>query len=68
MILTIFFPPVGLLALYGRFDSTISWYTHGQLHALNWEQRGALKQQLCVEVVLFPTLVTTLAVYYSVRY
>lgn len=67
MVLTIFFPPVGLLALSGRFDSTISWHTHGELHCLTEEQRGTLKQQLLVEMVLYPSLIITLAVYYSVH-
>jgi hypothetical protein len=67
MTFTIFFPPVGLLALLGKLDSTISWYTHGELHGLTKEQRGTLKQQLFVEMVLYPSLVITLAVYYSVH-
>ena len=67
VITTLFFPPAGLLALYGGFDSTISWYTYGQLHGLNGEQRGILKQQLCVEAVVLFVLIITLAVYYSVH-
>lgn len=65
--LTVFFPPAGLLAMYGKFDSTVSWYTHGELHGLTGEQRGTLKQQLLVEMVLYPALIITLAVYYSVH-
>ena len=67
MILTFFFPPAGLLALYGRFDSTISWHTHGELHGLDQKQLRILKQQLCAEFVVFTILVITLAVYYSVH-
>ena len=67
VMMTLFLPPAGLLALYGRFDSTISWYTYGLLHGLNGEQRGFLKQQLCVEAVLLLVLIITLAVYYSVH-
>jgi hypothetical protein len=67
IITTLFFPPAGLLALYGRFDSTISWYTYGQLHRLNGEQRGILKQQLCVEAALLLVLAIPLAAYYSVH-
>lgn len=67
MIFSFFFPPAGILALYGKFDSTISWYTHGQLHGLSQKQRGVLKKQLCAEVVVFTILIVTLAVYYSVH-
>ncbi|KAF7560921.1 hypothetical protein G7046_g3224 [Stylonectria norvegica] len=67
MILTLLFPFIGLLALWGKFDSTVSWYTHGEMHSLTAEQRGTLKQQLFVEVVLYPVLIIILAVYYSVH-
>lgn len=67
IVLTIVFPPTGLLALYGRFDNTISWYTHGELHSLTQDQRGILKQQLFTELVVYPSLIVTLAVYYSVH-
>lgn len=67
MVLTIVFPLIGILALYGRFDSTISWYSHGEMHSLTKEQRGILKQQLFVEAVFYPVLITILSVYYSVH-
>lgn len=66
MILTLFFPFIGLLALWGKFDSAVSWYTHGEMHSLTKDQRGTLKQQLLVEAVVYPVLIVTLAVYYSV--
>ncbi|KAF7541982.1 hypothetical protein G7Z17_g11838 [Cylindrodendrum hubeiense] len=66
MVLTFFFPFIGLLALWGKFDSAVSWYTHGEMHSLTKEQRGILKQQLLVEAVVYPVLIITLAVYYSV--
>lgn len=65
--LTTLFPPAGMLALYGRFDNTISWFTHGELHDLKREHRVLLKQQLWAEAVLYPTLVIVLTVYYSVH-
>lgn len=66
MILTLFFPFLGLLALWGKFDSAVSWYTHGEMHSLTKDQRGTLKQQLLVEAVVYPVLIVTLSVYYSV--
>ncbi|KPM34097.1 hypothetical protein AK830_g12473 [Neonectria ditissima] len=66
MLLTLFFPFIGLLALWGRFDSAVSWYTHGEMHSLTRKQRRALKQQLLAEAVAYPVLIITLAVYYSV--
>lgn len=66
-IFTVLFPPAAYLALSGKLDSTISWCTHGELHCLTEEQRGTLKQQLLVELLLYPALIITLAVYYSVH-
>src|SRR5689334_17219300 len=37
--LTLAFPPVGLLALCGKFDQTISWYCHGEMHCFSARQR-----------------------------
>ena len=67
MLLSAFFPFVGLLALLRVFDSTISWYTHGERHCFTRDQRGILKQQLIVEVILYPVLIVALAVFYSKR-
>ncbi|KAM5355512.1 hypothetical protein ACJ41O_002158 [Fusarium nematophilum] len=67
MILTLFFPFIGLLALWGKFDSTVSWYTHGEMHSLTKDQRGTLKQQLLVEAVVNPVLIITLSLYYSMK-
>ncbi|KND91314.1 hypothetical protein TOPH_04077 [Tolypocladium ophioglossoides CBS 100239] len=67
MVVTIIFPLIGVLALYGRFDSTISWCSHGEMHSLTKEQRSILKQQLFVEAVFYPVLITILSVYYSVH-
>lgn len=67
MALSILFPPVGLLALYGKFDAAISWYTHGELDGLNRQQRGHVKTQLLVYAVLYPCILIPLVVYYSVH-
>lgn len=67
VLLTVFFAPAGVLALYGKFDTTISWYTHGELHSLTVDQRGTIKQQILVEALVYPAMIITLAVYYSVQ-
>lgn len=67
LVLTIFFPLIGLLALCGKFDGTIAWYARGERACLTREQRGTLKQQLLVEAFLYPALIIALSVYYSVH-
>ncbi|KAM0344431.1 hypothetical protein ACHAPU_007615 [Fusarium lateritium] len=67
MILTLFFPFIGPIALYGKLNSTISWYTHGEMQCLTRDQHGTLKQQLIVEAVIYPALIISLSVYYSVH-
>ncbi|KAG6022032.1 hypothetical protein E4U40_004922 [Claviceps sp. LM458 group G5] len=68
LVLTIAFPLIGLLALWGKFDGTIAWYARGERGCLTGEQRATLKQQLLVEVVLYPALIIALSVYYSVHH
>ncbi|KAF4965681.1 hypothetical protein FSARC_6547 [Fusarium sarcochroum] len=67
MILTLLFPFIGPVVLYGKLNSTISWYTHGEMRCLTKDQHGTLKQQLIVEAVVYPALIIALSVYYSVR-
>ncbi|KAL3606094.1 hypothetical protein FPOAC2_01048 [Fusarium poae] len=66
MILTLFFPFIGPVVLYGKLNSTISWYTHGEIQCLTQDQRGILKQQLVVEAVLYTALIIALSVHYSI--
>ncbi|KAF5537441.1 hypothetical protein FMEXI_9897 [Fusarium mexicanum] len=66
MILTLFFPFVGPIVLYGKLNSTISWYTHGEMQCLTKDQRGTLKQQLLVEAVVYPAIIIGLSVHYSI--
>jgi hypothetical protein len=66
MILTLFFPFIGPIVLYGKLNSTISWYTHGEMQCLTKDQRGTLKQQLLVEAVVYPALIIALSVHYSI--
>ncbi|RGP68477.1 hypothetical protein FSPOR_5356 [Fusarium sporotrichioides] len=66
MILTLFFPFIGPVVLYGKLNSTISWYTHGEIQCLTQDQRGILKQQLVVEAILYTALIIALSVHYSI--
>ncbi|KAF5610279.1 uncharacterized protein FSUBG_3195 [Fusarium subglutinans] len=66
MILTLFFPFIGPIVLYGKLNSTISWYTHGEMQCLTKDQRGTLKQQLLVEAVVYPAIIIGLSVHYSI--
>ncbi|KAK2683507.1 hypothetical protein RAB80_001453 [Fusarium oxysporum f. sp. vasinfectum] len=66
MILTLFFPFIGPIVLYGKLNSTISWYTHGEMQCLTKDQRGILKQQLLVEAVVYPAIIIALSVHYSI--
>lgn len=67
MAMTILFPPLGILALYGKFDSTLSWCTHGELDSLSLEQRESLRRQVLLYSALYPSIIVGLAVYYSVH-
>jgi len=67
MILTFFFPFIGPVVLYGKLNSTISWYTHGEINCLTKDQRGILKQQLVVEAVVYTAVIIALAVHYSIH-
>ncbi|KAH7197255.1 uncharacterized protein B0J16DRAFT_278408 [Fusarium flagelliforme] len=67
MILTFFFPFIGPVVLYGKLNSTISWYTHGEINCLTKDQRGILKQQLVVEAVVYTALIIALSVHYSIH-
>ncbi|KAF4495248.1 hypothetical protein FAGAP_8616 [Fusarium agapanthi] len=66
MILTLFFPFIGPIVLYGKLNSTISWYTHGEMQCLTKDQGGTLKQQLLVEAVVYPAIIIALSVHYSI--
>ncbi|KAH7155413.1 hypothetical protein B0J13DRAFT_618863 [Dactylonectria estremocensis] len=66
MLLTLFFPFIGILALWGKFDPAISWYTHGEVQCLVKSQRYLLKRQLLAEAVIYLVFVTFLAVFFSV--
>lgn len=67
IILTVFFPFIGLLALRGKFDSAISWNTHGEMHSLPGAQRRKLQILLFAEVAVYPALIITLSIYYATR-
>ena len=68
VVMTILFPLIGLLALCGAFDSTVSWYTHGEMHAFTGAQRVFLKVLLVIEVILYTVLLIVLTVHYSIGF
>lgn len=63
--LTLAFPLIGLLAICGKFDQTICWYTHGEVSCFTARQRACLKWELVVQGVTYPVLITVLAVYFA---
>lgn len=65
--LTFVLPPIGLVALLGQFDSTISWYTSGAMRSLTGKQRTMLKQLLMVEGLCYVGLVVGMLVYFNRR-
>lgn len=66
MAVSIVCPLAGLLALFGVLDSTIAWRTKGEIQSFTKGQRANLKRLLLVQVILYTTLATTLAIYFSV--
>lgn len=65
-LLSFIFPVAGLLALCGVFNSTIAWYTHGEVHTFTLSQRSVLKRQLLVLAALYVALIILLAICFSV--
>lgn len=61
---TALFPSIDLLSLYGRFDSMIAWYSHGEVHSLTKQQRTLLRKQLLVQTLLYSVFAIVLAIYY----
>ncbi|KAM6485523.1 hypothetical protein HDV62DRAFT_388261 [Trichoderma sp. SZMC 28011] len=62
---SIVFPLIGLLALIGRFDSTLCWYALGETQGFSKEQRGMLLQQLLVEIFVYTIVITFVTLRFS---
>ncbi|KAL7908685.1 hypothetical protein GGI35DRAFT_469640 [Trichoderma velutinum] len=62
---SIVFPLIGLLALVGRFDSTVCWYALGETQGFSKEQRGMLLQQLLVEIFVYTIVIVFMALHFS---
>ncbi|KAL7939543.1 hypothetical protein V8C35DRAFT_326508 [Trichoderma chlorosporum] len=62
---SIVFPLTGLLALIGRFDSTVCWYALGETQGFSKEQRGMLLQQLLVEIFVYTIVIVFMALHFS---
>ncbi|OAA54450.1 hypothetical protein ISF_08378 [Cordyceps fumosorosea ARSEF 2679] len=67
VLLSVVFPVAGLIALYGAFNSTTSWCTHGEIGHFTVRQRTVLKRVLFAELAAYMCLVIILAVYFSVE-
>lgn len=65
MAFSIVFPLIGLLALIGKFDSTVCWYALGEMQGFTKEQRGMLLQQLLVETFVYTILIICLSLHFS---
>ncbi|RFU72124.1 hypothetical protein TARUN_10137 [Trichoderma arundinaceum] len=65
ILLSIVFPLIGLLALVGKFDSTVCWYALGEMQGFTKEQRGMLMQQLLVETFIYTLLIIFLSLHFS---
>ncbi|PNP58638.1 hypothetical protein THARTR1_01654 [Trichoderma harzianum] len=62
---SIVFPLIGLLALIGRFDSTVCWYALGETQGFSKEQRGMLLQQLLVEIFVYTIVIVFMTLHFS---
>lgn len=62
---SIIFPFAALLALFGILDTTLLWYTKGQISSFNGQQRSLLRRLLLVQVVLYTALAVALVVYFA---
>ncbi len=67
-LVSLIFPIAGVLALFGAFNATISWYTHGGVNTFTPSQRSILKRQLLVVGVIYVGLVILVAVRFSVGF
>lgn len=66
ILLSVVFPVAGILAICGAFDSTITWYTHGEMAHFTVRQRTLLRRLLFAELVAYMGLVIVLSIYFSV--
>ncbi|KAL6876662.1 hypothetical protein J3F83DRAFT_769794 [Trichoderma novae-zelandiae] len=65
MAFSIIFPFIGFIALIRKFDSTVSWFTYGEIKDFTKEQRGMLLQQLLVELFVYSIVIILVALHTS---
>ncbi|KAH0494937.1 hypothetical protein TgHK011_008515 [Trichoderma gracile] len=65
MVSSIVFPFIGFIALIRKFDSTIAWFTYGEIKDFTKEQRGMLLQQLLVEIFVYSIVIIFVALHTS---
>ena len=64
---SIVFPFIGFIALIHKFDSTVAWFTYGEIKDFTKEQRGMLLQQLLVELFVYSIVIIFVALHTSHR-
>ncbi|OTA06323.1 hypothetical protein A9Z42_0070580 [Trichoderma parareesei] len=62
---SIVFPFIGFIALIRKFDSTVAWFTYGEIKDFTKEQRGMLLQQLLVEIFVYSIVIIFVALHTS---
>ena len=65
-LLSVVFPVAGILAICGAFNSTITWYTHGEMAHFTVRQRTILRRLVFADLVAYIGLVVILSVYFFV--
>ncbi|KAL7812937.1 hypothetical protein V8C44DRAFT_364200 [Trichoderma aethiopicum] len=58
---SIVFPFIGFIALIRKFDSSVAWFTYGEIKDFTKEQRGMLLQQLLVEIFVYSIVIICVA-------
>ncbi|KOS19798.1 hypothetical protein ESCO_000325 [Escovopsis weberi] len=64
LLIVLLFPFIGLFAVCGIFNSTISWITRGELSGWSRSQRYVLRIQLLLEMIFYTVLIIVIAINY----
>ncbi|KAI1848276.1 hypothetical protein JX266_005989 [Neoarthrinium moseri] len=57
-------PFFALLVINGNFDSSLVWFTHGEVSRLTRKQRKIIKTVFVIECVIYASLVAAIIAYY----
>ncbi|KAK5992741.1 hypothetical protein PT974_06157 [Cladobotryum mycophilum] len=61
-VIDIAFPLISLFALFGLFDTTISWVTKGEMHAFTQTQRRAFGIKFLLEIIGYTIIIIAVAI------